>query len=60
MNTLFDDLQEGLLQAIDYAKGDGPATSVKVHEYDHTHLDDPSCQTVSCPIEGQTAGNTIH
>ena len=25
MNTLFDDLQEGLLQAIDYAKGKGTA-----------------------------------
>ena len=25
MSTLFEDLQEGLLQAIDYAKGQGPA-----------------------------------
>ena len=25
MSTLFDDLQEGLLQAIDYANGEGPA-----------------------------------
>ena len=28
MSTLFDDLQEGLLQAIDYAKGKGPARTV--------------------------------
>ncbi|MBP3267794.1 MAG: helix-turn-helix domain-containing protein [Ruminococcus sp.] len=28
MNTLFDDLQEGLLQAIDYAKGTGTAKVV--------------------------------
>ena len=28
MSTLFDDLQEGLLQAIDYAKGIGPARTI--------------------------------
>ena len=28
MSTLFDDLQEGLLQAIDYAKGKGPARTI--------------------------------
>lgn len=28
MSTLFDDLQEGLLQAIDYAQGNGPARSI--------------------------------
>ena len=28
MSTLFDDLQEGLLQAVDYAKGKGPARTV--------------------------------
>ena len=28
MNTLFDDLQEGLLQAVEYAQGKGPAKSV--------------------------------
>ena len=28
MSTLFEDLQEGLLQAIDYAKGQGPARVV--------------------------------
>jgi len=28
MNTLFDDLQEGLLQAVDYAKGKGPARTI--------------------------------
>ena len=28
MNTLFGDLQEGLLQAIDYAKGKGPARTI--------------------------------
>lgn len=28
MSTLFDDLQEGLLQAIDYAKGNGSAHTV--------------------------------
>ena len=28
MSTLFDDLQEGLLQAIDYEKGKGPARTV--------------------------------
>ena len=28
MTTLFDDLQEGLLQAIDYAKGNGNARTV--------------------------------
>ena len=28
MSNLFDDLQEGLLQAIDYAKGNGPARTV--------------------------------
>ncbi len=28
MSTLFDDLQEGLLQAIDYAKGKGAARTV--------------------------------
>lgn len=28
MSTLFDDLQEGLIQAIDYAKGDSPARTV--------------------------------
>ena len=28
MSTLFDDLQEGLLQAIDYAQGNGTAKSV--------------------------------
>lgn len=28
MSTLFDDLQEGLLQAIDYAKGKGHAQTV--------------------------------
>ena len=25
MSTLFEDLQKGLLQAIDYANGEGPA-----------------------------------
>ena len=28
MSTLFDDLQEGLLQAIDYTKGKGPARTI--------------------------------
>lgn len=28
MSTLFEDLQEGLLQAIDHAKGEGPAKTV--------------------------------
>ena len=28
MSSLFDDLQEGLLQAIDYAKGKGPAQTI--------------------------------
>ena len=28
MYTLFDDLQEGLLQAVDYAKGKGPARTI--------------------------------
>ena len=28
MSTLFEDLQEGLLQAIDYAKGKGPARTI--------------------------------
>lgn len=28
MSTLFDDLQEGLLQAVDYAKGKGPARTI--------------------------------
>lgn len=28
MSTLFDDLQEGLLQAIDHAKGKGPARTI--------------------------------
>ena len=28
MSTLFDDLQEGLLQAIDFANGEGPARVV--------------------------------
>jgi len=28
MSALFDDLQEGLLQAIDYANGKGPARTV--------------------------------
>ena len=28
MSTLFEDLQEGLLQAVDYAKGNGPARVV--------------------------------
>lgn len=28
MSTLFDDLQEGLLQAIDYAKGKGSARTI--------------------------------
>ena len=28
MSTLFDDLQEGLLQAIDYAKEKGPAKTI--------------------------------
>jgi putative transcriptional regulator len=28
MSNLFDDLQEGLLQAVDYAKGKGPARTI--------------------------------
>lgn len=28
MSTLFEDLQEGLLQAIDYANGEGPARTI--------------------------------
>ncbi len=43
MTTLFDDLQEGLLQAIDYAKGDGSAKVVTykidpVTEYDKDQI----------------------
>ena len=43
MSTLFEDLQEGLLQAIDYAKGQGPARIVTykidpVTEYDKEQI----------------------
>ena len=43
MSTLFEDLQEGLLQAIDYAKGQGPARVVTykidpVTEYDKEQI----------------------
>ena len=43
MSTLFEDLQEGLLQAIDYAKGQGPARVISykidpVMEYDKEQI----------------------
>ena len=39
MSTLFEDLQEGLLQAIDFAKGKGPARVVTYKIDPVTELD---------------------